>query len=250
MDQNKELYRQLIKEKSEANLRFIGKVLEGHLADRFDRIAEGTEDVEVPKSLDAKFAAMLEEEERKWKKAQRKKKLLRRGRICACLLAVLLVGSALIWNVEAFREKVYEIFYEEKTDYIDFKQIEIPYDSNAVIPADWDGFWYPNQLPDGFILANFTRNDQAIDLIFKNKKNELVFFSQVPTEEMHLLVDNEDQNPEEIEINSGTAFWTSIEGSNLLMWNRGEAFFLLSSGLSKEDMIIIAENIAYLKKEK
>mgnify|MGYP000900395487 FL=1 len=76
----------------------------------------------------------------------------------------------------------------------------------------------------------------------------MIFFSQFPTEEMHLLIDNEDQNPEKIQISSGTAFWRPGEGSNLLMWDKGETFFLLSSGLSKEDMIAITESIAYLKK--
>ena len=115
------------------------------------------------------------------------------------------------------------------------------------MPSDWNGFWYPKQLPDGFNLADFTRNGQAIDLIFKSENNDMIIFSQSPTDELNLMVDNTEQNPEKIEINSGTAYWISIEDSNLLMWNQWETFFLLQSELSKEDMIQIAENITFLK---
>lgn len=76
----------------------------------------------------------------------------------------------------------------------------------------------------------------------------MIFFSQSPADDLNLLVDNTEQNPEKIKIKSGTAYWTSIEDNHLLMWNQGEAFFLIQSGLPKEDMIQIAENITYLKK--
>jgi hypothetical protein len=61
-------------------------------------------------------------------------------------------------HVEAFRSKVYDIFFNEQPNYIDFKHINIPYDKNGVIPSNWDGFWYPGQLLDGFDLADFTKN--------------------------------------------------------------------------------------------
>lgn len=249
MDQKKELYRHLIKEKSEANLKFVGKSLEQMFADEYDRLVEEAKGLEIPKTLDDKLAALLQEEEREWKRKERKGRYVKLARACACILVVMLLGAGLIWNVEAFREKVYEIFYYEKSDYIDFKPIEIPYDKDGVIPLDWDGFWYPNQLVEGFFLADYTRNDLAIDLIFKNEEQEMIFFSQIPTEKMHLLVDNEDQSLEKIEIGSGSAYWYSGEGDNLLMWNKGETFFLLSSGLSRKDMVAIAENIIYLKKD-
>ncbi len=248
MDKDNELYRQLIKAKSEANLKFVGKSVEQLFADEFDRIIEESKDTEVPDQLHNKLKGLLKEEQNKNKKKERNKRLVKYGKICACLLAaVLLSGAILMTNVEAFRSKVFEIFFNEQPDYIDFKQIEIPYDKNGIIPSDWNGFWYPKQLPDGFVLADFTKNGQAIDLIFKNEDNKMIFFSQSPTDDLNLLVDNSEQNPEKIEINSGTAYWTSIEGSNLLMWGKGEAFFLLQSDLPKEDMIQIAENITYLK---
>ncbi|MDD4591386.1 MAG: DUF4367 domain-containing protein [Parabacteroides sp.] len=248
MDQNNKLYRQLIKEKSEANLKFIGKSLEEIFADEFDHIAEEAKETEIPKGLDDKLAFLLKEEDLKWKEKERNRRLIMLSKICACILAVILLGTGLMWNVEAFREKVYEMFYYEESDYIDFKPIEIPYDKDGVIPFDWNGFWYPKQLPEGFFLANYTRNDQAINLIFKNKNKETIFFSQVPTEEMHLLVDNEDKSPEKIEINFGTAYWCQGEDGNLLFWDKGETFFLLRSGLPKGNIIEIAEGITYLKK--
>jgi hypothetical protein len=249
MNKDNELYRQLIKEKSEANLKFVGKSIEQLYADEFDRIIEESKDTEVPEQLHNKLTVMLKEEQNKRKKKERNKRLVKYGKICACLLAaVLLSGAILMTNVEAFRAKVFEIFFNEQPNYIDFKQIEIPYDNNGIIPSDWNGFWYPKELPDGYTLADYTRNGQAIDLIFKNVNNDMIFFSQSPTDDLNLLVDNTNQNPEEIEIDSGTAYWTSIEDSNLLMWDKGGAFFLLQSELSKEDMIQIAENITYLKK--
>lgn len=249
MNKDNELYRQLIKEKSEANLKFVGKSIAQLYAKEFDRVIEESKDTEVPDQLHNKLKVMLKEEQNKRKNKERNKRLIKYGRICACLLAaVLLSGVILMTNVEAFRSKVFEIFFNEQQDYIDFKQIEIPYDTNAIIPSDWNGFWYPKQLPDGFVLADFTKNGQAIDLIFKNIDSKMIFFSQSPTDDLNLLVDNSEQDPEKIEIASGMAYWTSIEGSNLLMWNKGEAFFLIQSELNKEDMIQIAENITYLKK--
>lgn len=249
MDKDNELYRQLVKEKSEANLKFVGKTIEQLYADEFDRIIEESKDTDIPDRLRNKLSFMLKEEQNKRKRKIRNKKLVKLGKICACLLAAVFIsGAILMTNVEAFRAKVFEIFFHEQPNYIDFKQIEIPYDKNGIIPSEWNGFWYPKQLPDEFVLADFTRNGQAIDLIFKNENNDMIFFSQSPTDELNLLVDNAEQNPEKIEINSGTAYWTSIEGSSLLMWNQGEIFFLLQSELPKEDMIKIAENITYLKK--
>ena len=249
MDKDSELYRQLIKEKSKSNLKYIGKSIEQLYAKEFERIIEESADTVIPDRLHNKLSLMLEEEKHKRKRKERNKRFIKLVKICVCLLAaVLLSGAILMTNVEAFRAKVFEIFFYEQSNYIDFKQIEIPYDKNGIIPSDWNGFWYPKQLPDGFTLADFTKNGQAIDLIFKNKNSDLIIFSQSPTDELNLLVDNTEQNPEKIEINSGTAYWRSIEGSNLLMWNKGEAFFLIQSELNKGDMIQIAENITYLKK--
>ena len=249
MDKNNELYRQLVKEKSESNLKFVGKSIEQLYAEEFDRIIEESEGSEIPDQLHNKLSRILKEEQNKRKRKERNQKLIKYGKICACFLAAVFIsGAILISNVEAFRSKVFEIFFHEQSNYIDFKQIEIPYDKNGIIPADWTGFWYPRQLPDGFVLADFTKNGQAIDLIFKNEDNGIIIFSQSPMDDLNLLVDNTEQDPEKIEIDSGTAYWTSIEGSNLLMWNQGEAFFLIQSELPKEDMIQIAENITYLKK--
>lgn len=249
MNKDNELYRELIKEKSEANLKFVGKSIKWLYADEFDRIIEESEDTEVPEQLHNKLLLLLKEEQNKRKRKERKKRLVKFGKICACLLAAVIIsGAILMTNVEAFRAKVFEIFFNEQPNYIDFKQIEIPYDKDGIIPSDWNGFWYPKKLPNGFILADFTKNGQVIDLIFKNENNEMIFFSQSPTDELNLLVDNTNQNPEEIEIDSGMAYWTSIEDSNLLMWDKGGAFFLLQSELPKEDIIWIAENITYFKK--
>lgn len=249
MDKDNELYRQLIKDKSEANLKFIGKSIEQLYADEFDRIIEESQDTVVPDQLHNRLLHMLQEEEKKKERKNKKKRFIKISKVCACVLvAVCILGAVAMTNVEAFRTKVFEIFFNEQSDYIDFKQVEIPYDKNGIIPSDWIGFWYPQQLPDGFILFDFTRNGQAIDLIFRNEKGEMIFFSQSPTDELNLLVDNADQNPEKIEINSGMAFWTSIETSNLLMWDKGESFFLLQSEMEKGEMIKIAENISYLKK--
>ena len=249
MDKDSELYRQLIKEKSKSNLKYIGKSIEQLYAKEFERIIEESADTVIPDRLHYKLSLLLKEEQNKRKRKERYEKLVKLGKICACILATVIIsGAILMSSVEAFRAKVFDIFFNEQQNYIDFKQIEIPYDKNGIIPSDWNGFWYPKQLPDGFTLADFTKNGQAIDLIFKNKNSDLIIFSQSPTDELNLLVDNTEQNPEKIEINSGTAYWTSIEGSNLLMWNKGEAFFLIQSELNKGDMIQIAENITYLKK--
>lgn len=40
---------------------------------------------------------------------------------------------------------------------------------------------------------------------------DMIFFSQSPADDLNLLVDNTEQNPEKIEIKSGTTYWTSIE---------------------------------------
>lgn len=249
MDKDNKLYQQLTTEKSEANLKYIGKSIEQIYADEFDRIIEESKDMEVPEQLHHKLSIMLKNEQNKRKRERWNKKIIKSIKICACFLAVVCIsGAILMTNVEAFRAKVFEIFFDEQPNYIDFKQIEIPYDKNGIIPSDWDGFWYPKQLPDGFDLADFTKNGQAIDLIFRNENNDMIFFSQSPTDELNLMVDNTDQNPEKIEINGDMAYWTSIEDSNLLIWNQGETSFLLQSELPKVDMIQIAENIIYLKK--
>lgn len=249
MEKYNELYRQLIQEKCEANLKFIGKSIKRLYADEFDCLIEESKDIEIPEQLHHKLSLMLKEEQSKQKKKERSKRIVKLAKMCACFLAVVLVSGVILTStVEAFRAKVFEIFFHEQENYLDFKQIDIPYDKNGIIPKDWNGFWYPKQLPDGFVLADFTRNGQAIDLIFKNNKGEIIFFSQSPTDELNLLVDNTDQDPEKINMNTGTAYCTSIEDSNLLMWNQGETFFLLQSELPKENMIQIAENIADYKK--
>lgn len=249
MNKDNGLYRRLIEEKSEANLKFVGKSIEGLFADEFDRIALEAKDIEIPEQLDRKLDLMLREGQSKRKRREHSRRFARYARVSAFILAAVLVsGSILVLNVEAFRAKVFEIFFHERPNYVEFKPIEIPYDEDAIIPINWEGFWYPSQLPDGFVLANYTRNGQAIDLIFKNDADNRIYFSQVPTEELNLQVDNADQDPEIIKINSGTAYWTSSEDNNLLMWDRGEIFFILQSELPKESMVQIAENIAYYKK--
>lgn len=67
MDKDNELYQQLIREKSEANLKYIGKSIEQFYVKAFDRIIVESENTEVPESLHNKLMLMFQERTRETK---------------------------------------------------------------------------------------------------------------------------------------------------------------------------------------
>lgn len=244
-------YQEAVEQRNEAVFSYIGKEVGHQLAAEFDALLEECDNEEqvMPEQTRKKLEGLVKRECRKNSHKELMQRAKQISKVCACIIvAVAVVGTVLMTTVDAFREKVFDWFLEEQNDYFELKTFEVPYDQERVIPADWDGFWYPGYLPEGYVLAEAYAFSELKGFSFKIGNDELIdFMVESEAEDAILHLDNSGGQPKRISLTSGTAYF--IEENQMMIWQKGTTCFTLhASVLPMEELIKIAEHITYFKK--
>lgn len=242
-----EFERRMMEKKSETVLRCLAEEIEKLRAAELDQVLIGAEQEEVPVELHQKLLKMVETEKLERKRKQRNARMKSVIKVCACLLiGVAVIGTFLVTNVEAVREKVYRLFYQEEKDYVQMTPTEIPYNPDNLIPEDWEGFWYPSYLPEGYELVYTDALGEYKTLIFENGESRIKL-EEAPANELNVALDNSEGPPEKVNTKFGEAFYMKSGEWAMLNWTDHEMVFLLYAHLSEEELIKIAESLTYQK---
>ena len=102
-----------------------------------------------------------------------------------------------------------------------------------------------NYVPEGYILTEKNSNKRRVTLNFERGSDYFTFgMCGSDTKE---TFDTENAIVEELWINGNEAVFSFNENVNILVWNSDDKLFNLSSNISQNEMIKIAENAQNLK---
>ena len=270
MNHNVDLeYQKMIQEKNKATLSYAARYAEEILREHSQAVEEEMKDLQMPDSLRRKMKEMALAADRAERRAKRRSALQHAAKICAAVILMVAAVNAILWvSVEAYREKVYQFFYEEERDHVDVMPKEIPYGEEtgrgsgftrqsgneegssqlAGIPADWEGYWYPTWLPEGYELAD-TKTYGVRKIIYFMNEDRMLEFTQFPLEILGgLSIDNEGDVLEPIMVGSSEGIWYERDEYIILYWVKEEIFYELGAKQIKiDDMLKIAQSLDYIK---
>ncbi|MBR4860950.1 MAG: hypothetical protein IKU09_01955 [Firmicutes bacterium] len=128
-------------------------------------------DIEVPKEYHEEMLAFirkLDQETARKEKQQVRQRWLR----TAAVFLVCFVGlnAAVLGTSEAYREKVFSLFYDNEQG-----GITLNFDPGHELIEEWDDYWYPHWLPEGYQLyaAEKTGHNEFLLFMSQDMKDEI-----------------------------------------------------------------------------
>lgn len=157
--------------------------------------------------------------------------------LLAAIIAIIVTFIGLM-SVSAIREPIIEFV---KKVFPQYNEITLSKDSAP--PVDTIETEYTlSDLPEGFKLDTYQKDDYSVFSIWKNDTGEEIAFSQ-NTLDTNFTVDNE-HNYKETYIHGYKAYLFEDEGSIFLKWTDGHYWFTMNAPLRYKDSIVnISQNI-------
>jgi len=178
------------------------------------------------------------------KKPYRWKKTLQTAVIV--LACVIVANGIALGTSEAFRTKVYSMFFNDEKG-----SVTLSTEEESELLQDWNGHWYPAYMPEEFQLAAAGSDDDMYALYFKSKDG----LAEARIIEMPLDVainmDTDTTTMEEIAIgyHKGYLFEDRENASITLFILMDEQQIEISADgkIGKDTVLKIAENLEYVK---
>lgn len=110
------------------------------------------------------------------------------------------------------------------------------------LPQEWDDFYYPTILPDGYKLINSISANEIKYLIFANQDNNELRFLQGSITSVFQL-DTEGGNISEVDINGMEGIIIEKDGVTIISWHDNNRSFYLQGEVEKSVLLEIVKNI-------
>lgn len=241
----------IIKDRSKSFLAYIGNAAEEELLKEFDQWVNNATDITIPEELETKILKSAGSFNKKGKNGRRKRTFLRISKTAAIIIFLISVAfSTLMISVDAFRVRVIDFLFEDKGSYMEVIPLETEENTLEIrngLPSDGQGVFYLRYIPEGFKIVETKIAGSKKIITFQDNVQKILIFTQEPWDNGKLFIDNEDIESGQILINEEAAFWTSKNDMLSLVWNKNNYRFMLFGPIELEEMIIIAENIFFIK---
>lgn len=195
--------------------------------------------------LEKGIRSLIRESDRR----RRRKKLSRLAKRAAVIAAIVIpisIGSLL--SVEASRNAIFNSVMEWKAEHVDIHFQETTSGaSEEEPPADEQPeVWEPQYLPEGFFVAEEKNVGPVHMTTYENGKGASVTFTQTPLDKAgKMSIDSEHTTYREITIQGKKAVLFEAkraEDRSYVLWQSKKTSFVLSSVISKDELIRIAES--------
>lgn len=217
---------------------YIGEQYLENLCRDMEARAEEINRVKVPDSLDQWFGQYIMQYKKKEAARRFFKKFRAVGIRTAAFLFVLVASLFIITvSVDAIRLKVYNLLLESNNKYS-----SVRVDENPTVSIDWEDYYFPAWLPEGFHMEKATELRNIKIIKFTNDSDQYISFTQA-INGTDIQMDTESGSQREVIVNHQMAILSEKSGESVLFWNNDESSFCLSSGLSSEILIQIAQSV-------
>lgn len=208
-------------------------------------------DVEVPEDQDAFFLQLAREIDRKRELEQKisKKQAMRRAATAAAIVLALLLffGISDMQPVEAFRAKFLNTIKKDDVGALVMKS-----DAEELL-KDWEDYWYPTYIPEGYSLWEAVADDFRKILIFSAENDtDKIRLSSFDADSTQATHDTDNHEYKEISIGAYKGYLFSNEENQFLraIWIAEKDLLMLESSgsLSEEELLKFAESLKFIKK--
>ncbi len=164
-------------------------------------------------------------------------------RTACVLLAVCLLGGAVVFSVDALQMRLLNYFFDKNEKNTQIAEDGSAYSDDDIsfnyIPIGYELYEKKNNAKNGILYIAFTEAGED--------SQERYFSFMKSRSSADLYIDTEDASAKEMTIQGYDAFYSENENVHLLVWTDGEYRFKISSGmsLSENEIIKIAENIVF-----
>lgn len=215
---------------------------------RLEKIAAELPEEECP--VDDKFLTWAREYDKQAAQKKRKNRIKHSSRIAAVFLVSLItLGSITMGTSEAFKLKVFDLFFDEEAGGVSLVP-EKPTEEELL--KEWDGYGYPEYLPEGCELVLADEYELGRYMIFESKENgyELKLL-EFEADGLWMGHDTEHQTMEEVYIGSSKGYLFVSEEYNecYAVWQAGDKVLQLEAKrfLDTEELLKIARSVKYVK---
>lgn len=223
--------------------RFMDKLAE-KIDDEFEK--EYAELSEIGKSfspmLDAKLTETAKFYDKKYTAGHKKNVNLRMFKKAAVFLLVFVsVNAVAMESSQAYRQFVFQIFENENNNSITFHE-RIEQD----LMGEWENYWYPSQMPEGYKITAAEESPQKCILIHNGQKELLITEYAAGTE---LSYDTKHSQISDIRINDSLGKIISFENQKMIVYPTENMIleFTFDSDIPEADVIMIAEHMEYVQ---
>lgn len=214
--------------------RFVQAFME---AERLDYAKLPSED-EIKWDFSEKFKKSMNKLIRKNNRIQLSTRRAVTKSLIAAIVAIMVLFAGLM-SVAATREPIIEFIKK-----IFPKYNEITLSENSVVPvAVIETAYTLTDLPDGFELDTYQKDDYSVFSVWKNDTGEeIALFQNILDTDLNI---NNEHNYQELTINGYDAYLNEYEYNSSLIWTDGVYWFTLNVPVNYIDKIItMAENIS------
>lgn len=202
---------------------------------------------ERPRHFSLRFHRRMRPLLRRAKRKEAPSALFRGGRFAAALLAAALLTATVAMAFPAVRERVFRMVWERHEDYTRLYYEEVTGDGTSAEGAaeEQEFMLYRfSYVPEGFTLEDYTFTDTLHHEAFFNEEGLAISLDQERLEESGPVEMTGEIEPEEVFLNSGqTAWYVDRPLLKSIHWNDGVYAFGVTTHLSREETIRIAESL-------
>lgn len=198
--------------------------------------------------IDEKILKMAIEYDKK-KKENKKKKIISVLSKVAVVMMICVVSAAFVFpeSVEAFRVKIFDVFFNEDTGSASLKgENEVDY------LGDWTEYYYPEYMPENYKMIGAERMGERSIMLFALENGEHPLKIESIPANSTVNVDTDSTSIEKIQIGYYEGMYAvDNEKENALITWVNENNILTVQGdisLDKTEYIKIAENLKYIEK--
>lgn len=217
------------------------KEFERKLKEACDRLAEerikevnalSDEDIKIPESLDERVFAIINGEE--LPKRTRSISPLRVAMAVIILAAVVLASCAIFVH---YGEIVFE--KEDREEHFSLKT-NTPYEGEIIFDKQ-----YPTYIPDDFEVLKEKLTDSMFKILYVNKENIIITYNQAKINFAEQKIDGEKEKAQEVLIgeHKGLVLYREEENRNVVYWESGSFEYAISSEISVEELLKMAESV-------
>ncbi|MGX8701292.1 DUF4367 domain-containing protein [Caproiciproducens sp.] len=237
---------------SELNIRLFDTLLKAAAEEDFQRELDAlpserelNKEYALPERLTKRIRDLIRENDRR----SRRKKFLRLAKRAAVIVAVVIpVSLGSLLSVEASRNAIFNSVLEWKAEHVDiyFEETTSGAPAEESPTGEQPEVWEPQYLPEGFFMAEEKNVGPVHITTYEDGKGASVTFTQTPLDKAgKMSIDSEHTTYHEITVKGEKAVLFEAkraEDRSFVLWQSKKTSLVLSSAISKDELIRIAES--------
>ena len=169
------------------------------------------------------------------------------SRIAIAIMIIITVGLTTVMSVDALRSRFTEFLLTFHSEYTELELHETTNTGTAVEGGQIlriTGSYMPAYTPEGFSLKSMMLDEQANDLEYENDEGMFISFSGYTRDALSNIDTENADSLEIVDVNGRSGLLVMKEGVYTLAWSRDDYYFILTSNVSRDETLRIAQSVS------